>query len=70
MDEFVALLMAVAAGIAAVMLVKFAAYCLVVFGADGTSIPFGPAAQAVAGLAAGLSVYRRAVRSGGAKPAN
>jgi hypothetical protein len=69
MDDFVALLMAVAACVAAVMVVRLAVFCLAFVGADGTWLALGPTAQAVAGLAAAFTVYRRAVRSGSAQPA-
>lgn len=61
MDDFIALLMAVAAGVAGVMLAKGLALGLGALGALDTAT-LHQTAQAAIGLAIAVPTYRRAIR--------
>ncbi len=62
MDDFVALLMAAAAGVAAVMLVRLAFLVLALAGADAGWLSHSGACQALAGLGCAVIAYQTAVR--------
>jgi hypothetical protein len=62
MDDFVALLIAVAASIAGVMLVRLTSLSLAFAGAGEAWLAMSAPAQAVIGIAAAVVTYRRAAR--------
>jgi hypothetical protein len=62
MDDFVALLIAVAASIAGVMLVRLTTFSLAFIGTGEAWLAMSAPAQALIGIAAAIVTYRRAVR--------
>lgn len=63
MDDFIALLIAVAACAASVVLMKIGVFTLGVFGATDPIGALGPTMQAISGIGVGILTYRRAVRA-------
>jgi hypothetical protein len=62
MDDFLALLIAVAVAVAGILLVRLATVSLAFIGAGEGWLAIGPMMQAVIGIAAAVLTYRRAVR--------
>lgn len=64
MDEFLALLIAVAACAASIILMKLGVIALSLAGAPDPAGVLGPTVQAISGLGVGVVTYRRAIRGG------
>lgn len=69
MDDFIALLIAVAACTASVVLMKIGVFALTLFGAVDTIGALGPTMQAISGIGVGILTYRRAIRAEGREAA-
>jgi len=62
MDDFLALLLAVAAGAASLVLIKIGTFGLGLLGAGHPAGALGPTIQAVSAIGVGVLTYRRAIR--------
>ena len=69
MDEFIALLIAVAACTASVVLMKIGVFALMLMGATDPIGALGPTMQAICGIGVGVLTYRRAIRVEGREAA-